>query len=192
MKRFLGNIREKLVQKKSVNKSSSDDFDFWWNMEKVWEDSYIFESYGQQTKIEKYDEELFTIWGIVESEKNIKLVADFMNRGKKMATEWYNRSDKSILHWVLFAYYDNIPNSNVDVVFALKEFDKSDSREYEWLWNVKAIPIIESKIFKKMGQPEKNLIFKNKATIVKYLNDRAKETHIYEIENEESVADKGA
>ncbi len=192
MRHFLGNIREKLVQKNSVNKLSSDDFDFWWKMEKVWEESYIFESYGQQTKIEKYDEELFSIWGIVESEKNIKLVADFMNRWKHLAAEWYRNSIENCA-WVSFDYTPDYPENNVSVVVDI-EFDVDPEEswdEYEaGYWTSQSI--IEKNMYSRMNENEKYIIRKNAATMAKYLNDRAKEVHIDEIKNEESVEDEGA
>ena len=52
--------------------------------------------------------------------------------------------------------------------------------EYEsWYWSAKSI--IEKKTFNKMSQSERYLINKNKSTIEKYLNDRAKEKHINEM-----------
>lgn len=194
MRHFLGNIREMLVQKKSVDKSTSSDFDFWWKMEKVWEESYIFESYGQQTTIEKYDEELFSIWGIVESEKNIKLVADFMNRWKHLAAESYRNSIETVVG-ISFGYNPDYPEDNVSIIMDI-EFD-IDPEDVD-VWDIyesgygTSKSVIEKNIFAKMNDQEKYIIRKNAATMAKYLNDRAKEVHIDEIKNEEPVADEGA
>lgn len=172
MKEIFRNLGEKIGFPRP--KPNVSDVDFSWKMEKISDDTFVFESYGQKTEIKKYNEGLFNIWGIIESEKNIKLVADFMNRWKNLAAEWYRNSIENIV-WVSFNYNPDFPEYNVSVVFDIKnDTDPEDEAGY---WTSKSI--IETKMFKKMNDQEKYIIRKNAATMEKNLNDRAKEVQIY-------------
>ncbi len=157
----------------------SEELDFWWKLEKTGENEYVFESYGQKTQVKKYDELKFNIWGIIDTEKHIKFIADFINHGKQIAAEW---SMNDGVKWTSFSSYKDFPDTNIDVVFHIENDVEPEEMgdEYEsWYWSAKSI--IEKKTFNKMSQSERYLINKNKSTIEKYLNDRAKEKHINEM-----------
>lgn len=165
-------------------KQEKEPIDFWWKLKEIWENEYVFESYGQKIEIKKYDEWLFSIpcanmWSIIDTESNIKFIADFMNRGKQIALDGYHTSDKSELSWISFTSYEDFPDTNVEVIFSIEEQYEPEElewvTEYEsWYWVAKSV--IDEEIYKKM--PEKYLIHKNKATIVEYLNIWAKSQHL--------------
>ncbi len=186
MKKFLWKLGEKIGFPSPKEKPSNIDFS--WKMEKISDDTFVFESYGQKTEIKVYDEWLFDIGGIIESEKNIKLVADFINHWKNLAAEWYRNSIENIVG-VSFKYEPDFPEYNVSVIFDIEhDIDPEEQGDEYESWYGLSQSIIEKKMFAKMNKQEKYVIGKNAAAMAKYLNERVEWEHLFSF----SVAEESA
>lgn len=156
------------------------------SFESCWDNRYLYKNYGQETKIDKIGEDKFTIGEIIDSEKNIKFIADYMNKGKSLALDSASELDWHMANLIgtSFAYDKNWSDYGINVIYNW-EFDRDEETEdgdiYE-TWYGKSKEIIEKKVFAKM--PEKDLIAYNAENMVKYLNQRAKDMHIDNIDIE--------
>lgn len=192
MKNFLWKLGKNIgflsPKEEPSSQEKSSNIDFSWKMEEISENTFVFESYGQKTEIEVYDKWLFKIGKIIEPEKNIKLIADFINRWKNLAAEWYRNSIENIVG-VSFKYEPDSPEYNVSVIFDIEHDNdpKEHGDEYE-SWYGLSQSIIEKKMFTKMNEQEKYIISQNAAAIAQYLNERERWAYFFPIsEAEESV-----
>lgn len=169
----MGNSKEKEklfierldLEKKYVN---PDFIDFSWNFKIESDSKYIMESYWEKTYIEKKWEDLFVIWDIEWTEKEIKEIADFINKAKIVA----KRLPKYEKVFVFLRDEDTwLPQAalkRIDIPWIDSEGGYVEIEYPEVVRYVERTPIFSKTIRK--GLPEDNVIKQNIDKILDYLN----------------------